>query len=105
MRYLRLLGLLPLLVLLGGCNAIVLDPKGDVAVQQRDLLVQSTILMLIIIIPVMLLIVFFAWRYRQSNKDAPYDPDWDHSTHLELAIWSAPLAIIICLGALTWLRT
>ena len=47
----------------------------------------STLLMLIIILPVMALIVFFAWKYRASNKDAEYQPDWDHSTSLELVIW------------------
>ncbi len=35
------------------------------------------------------LIVIFAWRYRKGNKDATYDPDFDHSTSLELVIWSA----------------
>jgi cytochrome o ubiquinol oxidase subunit 2 len=102
---LRLLILFPLLALLAGCEAGPLNPAGDVAVQQRNLLIESTVLMLFIIVPVMFLIVFFAWRYRQSNKAAPYEPDWDHSTHLELAIWSAPLLIIVCLGALTWVGT
>jgi cytochrome o ubiquinol oxidase subunit 2 len=97
--------LLPLIVLLSGCNAVVLHPSGDVAMQQRDLVVISTVLMLLIIIPVMALTAFFAWHYRQSNKSATYDPDWDHSTHLELIIWSAPLLIIICLGAVTWMAT
>lgn len=105
MKLFRNIALLPLLALLGGCNAIVLNPAGDVAIQQRDLVIISTVLMLFIIIPVMALTVFFAWRYRQSNKSAPYDPDWDHSTHLELVIWAAPLLIIICLGAVTWMAT
>ena len=92
-------------LLLSGCKAVVLDPAGDIAIQQRDLLVQSTWLMLIIIIPVLALVVFFTWKYRATNKDADYEPDWDHSTHLELVIWAVPLLIIICLGALTWLGT
>ncbi|MEP7453695.1 ubiquinol oxidase subunit II [Phyllobacterium sp. SB3] len=99
------IALLPFLALLTACNAVVMNPSGDVAVQQRDLVVISTVLMLIIIIPVMLLTVFFAWKYRQSNTDAPYDPEWDHSTQLELIIWAAPLLIIICLGAVTWMAT
>ena len=41
--------------------------------------------------------ILFAWRYRQSNKEATYTPDWDHSTQLELVIWAAPLLIIIAL--------
>jgi cytochrome o ubiquinol oxidase subunit 2 len=89
--------------LLGGCQAVVLQPSGDVAAQQRDLLVAATLLMLLIIVPVMILTVIVAWRYRASNEEATYLPDWDHSTGLELVIWSAPLLIIICLGAITWL--
>ena len=105
MRRLRITALLPLFALLGGCQFVVLNPSGDVALQQRDLVVISTVLMLLIIIPVMALTLVFAWRYRQSNTAARYEPDWDHSTHLELVIWSVPLLIIICLGALTWMGT
>jgi cytochrome o ubiquinol oxidase subunit 2 len=94
-----------LALLLGGCQAVVLSPSGSIAAEQRDLLVQSTGLMLLIIVPVMALTIFFAWHYRQSNKAATYEPDWDHSTQLELVIWGAPLLIIICLGALTWMGT
>ena len=84
---------------------MVLSPSGDIAARQADLLVQSTLLMLIIIIPVMALTVFFAWRYRAANSKASYDPDWDHSTKLELVIWAIPLLIIVSLGALTWVGT
>jgi cytochrome o ubiquinol oxidase subunit 2 len=104
-RALKLLALLPFAALLGGCDFVVLAPAGDIAAQQRDLVVISTVLMLLIVIPVMALAVFFAWRYRQSNTAATYEPEWDHSTQLELVIWSAPLLIIVCLGALTWMGT
>lgn len=101
----RILTLLPLLLVLTACDMVVLNPSGDVAAQQRDLLVMSTWLMLLIIVPVMALTVIFAWRYRHDNREARYEPDWHHSMRLELVIWSAPLLIIICLGALTWLGT
>jgi cytochrome o ubiquinol oxidase subunit 2 len=93
---------LPLLLPLSGCDWVVMNPAGDVALQQRDLILISTGLMLLIIVPVMALIVLFAWRYRKSAAHDDYDPDWDHSTSLELIIWAAPLLIIICLGAITW---
>jgi cytochrome o ubiquinol oxidase subunit II len=105
MNRLRILTTLPLLLALSACDMVVLNPSGDVAVQQRDLLVMSTWLMLLIIVPVMALTIFFAWRYRHTNREARYEPDWHHSMRLELVIWSAPLLIIICLGALTWLGT
>jgi cytochrome o ubiquinol oxidase subunit II len=90
---------------LAGCNMVVMSPSGDIAAQQRDLIVISTILMLIIIVPVIFLTFYFAWRYRQSNQAARYDPEWHHSTALEVVIWTAPLLIIIALGAITWVNT
>jgi cytochrome o ubiquinol oxidase subunit II len=90
---------------LGGCDWVVVHPSGDVAMQQRDLILISTGLMLLIILPVMALTIMFAWKYRESAKATDYDPDWDHSTGLELLIWSAPLLIIIALGAITWTST
>jgi cytochrome o ubiquinol oxidase subunit 2 len=74
---------------------VVMQPAGDIATRQRDLIVASTGLMLLIILPVIAFTLFFAWRYRQSNTEAEYDPDWHHSTQLEVLIWSAPLVIII----------
>lgn len=97
--------LLPAITLLTGCNAVLLSPSGDIAVQQRNLIYISTVLMLLIIVPVIALTLFFAWRYRAANKEAKYDPEFHHSTALELVIWSAPLLIIIALGAITWVST
>jgi cytochrome o ubiquinol oxidase subunit 2 len=93
------------LPLLSGCNLVVMSPSGDIAAQQRDLIVVSTVLMLLIIVPVICLSLYFAWHYRSSNVSATYDPEWHHSTRLEVVIWSAPLAIIIALGAITWIST
>ena len=97
--------LLPLLLPLAGCSTVVLNPAGDIASQQGDLIVIATLLMLIVIVPVIALTLFFAWRYRASNAQANYKPDWDHSTQLELVIWAVPLLIIIALGAITWITT
>lgn len=97
--------LLAATVLLGGCNTLLMNPAGDVAQQQGHLIVVATSLMLLIIVPVIALTILFAWRYRVSNTTATYDPEWDHSTALELVIWGAPLLIIIALGLVTWIST
>jgi len=104
-RKLRGLIVAPLLLILGGCKAVLLHPSGDIALQQRNLIYVSTILMLLIIVPVIALTLYFARHYRQTNKEAAYDPEWHHSTKLELVIWSAPLLIIIALGSITWITT
>ncbi len=105
LKILRGTAFLALAALLAGCNTVVLNPSGDIASQQGRLIVISTVLMLLIIVPVIALTFLFAWRYRRSNTEATYKPDWDHSTQLELVIWAAPLLIIIALGALTWIST
>ena len=91
--------------LLTGCDTVVMSPSGDIAMQQRDLLVWATILMLLVIVPVIVLTLWFAWRYRETNEEATYAPEWTHSTVLELVIWAVPLMIIIALGAMTWVGT
>ena len=102
---LRTAGVLLLPCILSGCGTVLLNPSGDVALQQRNLIIASTLLMLLIIVPVIALTLIFARRYRADNKEAVYDPEWHHSTQLEVAIWTAPLLIIIALGAITWLST
>jgi cytochrome o ubiquinol oxidase subunit 2 len=101
----RALPALITLPLLTGCDWVVMNPMGDIALQQRNLVLFATFLMLLIVIPVIALVGIFAWKYRASNKASRYEPDWDHSTQLELLIWSAPLLIVICLGAVTWTGT
>ncbi|GLQ92989.1 ubiquinol oxidase subunit II [Dyella acidisoli] len=105
MKTLRGLLLLALATALTGCHTVLMSPSGDVARQQRDLIITSFILMMLIVVPVIVATLVFAWRYRASNQKAHYDPEWDHSTIVELMIWSAPLLIIIALGAITWVST
>lgn len=104
-KVVRIVTLIAAVAFLAGCDMVVMAPSGDIAVQQRDLIVWATVLMLLVIVPVIILTLLFAWRYRSSNEDATYSPDWDHSTVLELVIWAVPLLIIIALGAMTWVST
>jgi len=104
MKRLRSVLLLPLL-LLGGCNLVLLTPSGDVARQQSDIMIITTVIIALIIVPVMIAIAVVAWRYRASNKEAKYDPHWDHSPQLELWVWAGPLLVIIAVGAVSWIGT
>ena len=104
-RRLRGVALAPFALALSACEGSLIDPAGDVARQQMHLVLISTVLMLLIIVPVMALTAWFAFRYRAGNQAADYQPDWDHSTQIELVVWTAPLLIIIALGAVTWVGT
>ncbi|MCQ6259953.1 ubiquinol oxidase subunit II [Pseudomonas hefeiensis] len=106
-RYPRLLGLLPLLgmLLLGGCNMTLLDPKGQVGLDERNLIITATLLMLLVVVPVIVMTFLFAWKYRASNTSATYTPKWSHSTKIEVAVWTIPVLIIIALGYITYKST
>jgi cytochrome o ubiquinol oxidase subunit 2 len=93
------------LMLLGGCNMTVLDPKGLIGVENKSLILTATWLMLLIVVPVIILTLFFAWKYRASNTSARYEPDWSHSTAIEVVIWLIPCVIIVILGYITWKST
>lgn len=83
-------------------NFAVLNPKGEIAAKQRDLIITSTLLMLIVVIPVLVFTFFIAWKYRASNNKARYSPDWDGNKAIETTWWAIPSAIILVLSVITW---
>ena len=103
----RLLRLLPLgaTMFLGGCNWAVLDPKGQIGIDERSIIIRATWLMLIVVIPVIVLTFVFAWKYRASNARARYSPDWDNSIAVALMMVLLPCAIVLCLSIITWRTT
>lgn len=94
-----------LTLLLSGCQMVVLQPKGVIAADEKDLLINAILLMLIVVIPVILLTVVIAHRYRASNKKAKYSPEFTHSAKLEAIWWSIPCIIIGTLAYITWVTT
>ncbi len=91
-----------------GCglrHAPILDPKGPIALAERDLLFTAVVLMLIVIIPVFVMAFLFAWRYRSSNSKARYTPDWSYSARVDAVIWLVPALIVVSLGVLLWSNT
>ena len=107
-KYNKSLGILSLIagtVLLSGCDSALLNPKGQIALEQRSLILTAFGLMMIVVIPAVFMAVFFAWKYRASNTQAKYSPNWSHSNKVEAVVWTIPILIIIFLGVLTWKST
>ncbi|OAS16307.1 ubiquinol oxidase subunit II [Paenibacillus oryzisoli] len=92
-----------IILVLSGCSqAMVLDPKGPVGAEQRDLIVIATILCGVILVPVLVLTGWIVWRYRDSKTNkASYKPNWSHSTSLEVIWWAVPIIIIVTLAVIT----
>jgi cytochrome o ubiquinol oxidase subunit 2 len=83
-------------------NVAVLNPKGDIAAQQRDLIMFTVMLISIVVIPVFIMLAVFGWKYREGNKKAKYAPNWDGNWLLETIWWGIPIIIISILGVVTW---
>jgi len=107
-KYNKILGMLSLITgaaLLSGCDSALLDPKGQIGLEQRSLILTALGLMLIVVIPAIVMVIGFAWKYRASNKEAKYSPNWSHSNKVEAVVWTIPILIIIFLAVLTWKTT
>lgn len=62
-KYNKSLGILSLIagtLLLSGCDNALLNPKGQIALEQRSLILTAFGLMLIVVIPAVLMAVVFA---------------------------------------------
>lgn len=88
-------------LLLSGCKYQLLHPSGYVANEERMLILVCLAIMLCVVIPVMIAIVVFAIKYRASNTNNVYLPDWGHSNKVEVIMWSIPVLVVTILGVLT----
>src|SRR5215472_4493831 len=105
MQYLILAIVLLGAATLGGCSEGVLDPKGPIAVAERQIMFNSTAIMLAIVIPTMLATLGVAWWFRASNKRARYMPEFAYSGRLELLVWSIPIMTVILVGGVAWVSS
>jgi cytochrome o ubiquinol oxidase subunit II len=87
---------------LSGCTEGVLDPKGPISLEERQILINSTGIMLAIVIPTVLATLGVAFWFRASNKRACYRPNFEYSGRLEMLIWSIPLMTVLLVGAVAW---
>ena len=92
----------------GACDlrhAAVLDPKGPIALAERNLLFDAFSVMMIVVVPVIVLTLWFAWRYRASNTKAVYTPTWANSVRIDALTWLIPAVIVIAVAVLLWRST
>src|ERR1700739_1329882 len=102
MRYVLLTVVLAVAAVLGGCNEGVLDPKGPIAVADRQILLNSLGIMLAIVIPVILATLGVAFWFAPSNERARYRPNFAYSGRLEMLVWSIPAMTVFLVGGVAW---
>lgn len=92
-------------LMLTGCSGGILDPKGQIGMDEKSLIIIATVLMLLVVVPVIILTLYFAWKYRDGRDHEIYAPKWAHSNKIEAVVWTIPIVIIIVLGVITWRST
>jgi cytochrome o ubiquinol oxidase subunit 2 len=102
MRYSLLAVVLIGAATLGGCTEGVLDPKGPIALAERQILLNALGIMLAIVIPVIVATLGFAFWFRASNERARYRPNFTYSGRLELLVWSIPAMTVLLVGGVAW---
>ncbi|MBA4493184.1 cytochrome aa3 quinol oxidase subunit II [Paenactinomyces guangxiensis] len=86
----------------GGCSRLtVLDPKGPVAEQQKDLILWSIGFMLLIIAVVYVLFTWILVKYRERKNHKGYNPQQEGSKILEIVWTLIPVLIVIALAVPT----
>lgn len=106
MGYLKKISSISLLLFavltLTGCDYRLFDSKGVTGIEIRDTIFITVGLMLLVVIPTLILSVWIPFKYRTSNQ-SKYDPDWEHSTKIEIVLWGIPIAIIVVLAIITYI--
>jgi cytochrome o ubiquinol oxidase subunit II len=87
---------------LGGCSEGILDPKGPIAVAERQILLNSLGIMLAIVIPTILATFGVAYWFRSSNTRARYQAEFKYSGRIEVLVWSIPAMTVLLVGGVAW---
>lgn len=88
-----------------GRDIPVLDPKGMIADQERDLMFITFGLGMFVVIPVFIMLFTVAWKFRASNTKATYQPDFATHKGFELLWWGIPCVIIFIIAVITVIST
>lgn len=106
MRILGLIGFAALLViLLQGHNIAVFNPKGLMAGEQLHLIIFAALLPLSIAVPTVAFLYYTAWKYRETNPTATYEPQQKHGKLFNAAVWLVPAAFMMALSVVMWSAT
>lgn len=81
------------------------QPAGVIAASEYKLLLFTVGLSVLVVIPVFTILGLFAWKYRESNTNAIYRPEWADSKRLEFIWWGIPVIIIAILAIFVWFTT
>lgn len=91
--------------LLHGHDIRVLNPKGLIADHQLWLIIFSVVVLMGIAVPSLFYFYYFAWKYRETNAKATYEPNQKHGKKFVLVTWAVPCAVMLILAVVMWVAT
>lgn len=81
----------------------VLQPAGEIGTKERNLIIFCAAVSVTIVVPVFSMLIFFAWKYREGNKDnATYEPEQAGSWKAETVWWLFPGILLAIIAVITW---
>ena len=98
------LGLL-ITMLLQNSDVALFNPKGLIAEEQHKLIMFIGAALLTAGVSTLSLLYFFAWKYRESNQKAGYNPQTRYSKFFVFSLWVLPTTFIAVLAATMWSAT
>lgn len=104
-NFMKTLSLILIFFFLNGCNNPLLNSHGTIATEEHSLILISFIMMLFIIIPVIFMTIYFSLKYRSTNVNQIYKPNWCDSKKIEIVVWTIPIIIVSFLAFLSWSYT
>lgn len=104
-KFLREISLISVFFFLNGCHSRIVNTHGSIAEKEYLLILISFITMLFIIIPVIFMTIYFALKYRSTNINQIYKPNWSYSKKIEMIVWIIPICIVSFLAVLSWNNT
>lgn len=89
-------------MLLRGKDIALLSPQGYIATQEKHLILLSAAILLGVAVPTILLLYFIAWKYRENNTKATFDPQRRNGKFLVFSIWAFPGIVALGLSFIMW---
>ena len=80
----------------------MMEPRGLIAMKERELIITAALLMMIVVVPVLALAMIFAAKYRRSNERAKHAPNWEHNNIAECCWWGIPCIIVAILAVIAY---
>lgn len=94
-----------LLFVSSGQDVALFNPKGIIALKERNLMILAVLLMMVLAVPVYILTFIIAVKYREGNKKAKYAPELKPGKLFEAMWWVVPTIIILILAVINWKST